>query len=90
MADYDDDTDFFEEDEPAEKILSAFDHGEKGLTSPPWPVRFCFVGQSENTAVDSMPLSAQWVSAGSDDQNQNTAVAIPVEGSGPPGRQGHE
>ena len=35
MADYDEDEDFFEADEPAEKIHAAFDRGEKGITAPP-------------------------------------------------------
>ena len=37
MADYDEDEDFFEEDEPAEKIHAAFEQGEKGVTGPPPP-----------------------------------------------------
>lgn len=36
MADMDAD-DFFEEDEPIEKIRHAFDHGERGVTAPPTP-----------------------------------------------------
>lgn len=32
---FDEDEDFYEEDEPLEKILSAFDNGVKGITAPP-------------------------------------------------------
>lgn len=28
-------TDFYEDDEPIEDVLAAFDAGEKGLTAPP-------------------------------------------------------
>ncbi|MGO8873396.1 MAG: hypothetical protein ACLQPH_18735 [Acidimicrobiales bacterium] len=38
MADFDEDEDFYEEDEPAEKIHAIFDKGEKGMTWPPTPV----------------------------------------------------
>ncbi len=32
---FDDDEDFYEEDEPLEKIVAAFEHGEHGVTAPP-------------------------------------------------------
>jgi hypothetical protein len=35
MADYDKHEDFYEEDEPADKIFAAFDKGEKGVTVSP-------------------------------------------------------
>ena len=34
MPDFDENEAFYEEDEPAEKIFAAFDHAEKGITSP--------------------------------------------------------
>ena len=33
MSDHDED--FYEDDEPVEKVWEAFDRGEKGLTAPP-------------------------------------------------------
>jgi hypothetical protein len=35
VANFDFDEDFYEDDEPVEKIREAFDRGEKGLTGPP-------------------------------------------------------
>jgi hypothetical protein len=38
MADYDDEEDFYEDDQPVEEVLAAFDRGEKGITWPPPPI----------------------------------------------------
>jgi hypothetical protein len=48
MADYDEDEDFFEEDEPAEKVFLAFALGSKVLTAPPM-VDVHLVTKSVNT-----------------------------------------
>ncbi len=66
MADYDEDENFFEEDEPAEKIFSAFDRGGKGVTAP--RVAFCIASQSLNTgSVGPMARGSQagWFVSGS-------------------------
>jgi hypothetical protein len=47
MADYDEDEDFFEEDEPAEKVFAAFNRGEKGITAP--RIAFYIASPSLNT-----------------------------------------
>jgi hypothetical protein len=53
MADYDDDEDFFEESEPAEKIHALFDQGEKGQTALPASI--------QAVAFDSDPWAFQAV-----------------------------
>jgi len=60
MADYDEDEDFFEEDEPAEKVFAAFDRGEKFFTGP-LPVIFKVVGLSANTGAVPPTMSGPQV-----------------------------
>jgi hypothetical protein len=40
------DDDFYEEDEPLEEIISAFENGDKGITAP--TVGICLAGPSGN------------------------------------------
>ena len=63
MADYDEDEDFFEEDEPAEKIHAIFDRGEKGITWPPSTLLTVVVGSLNVGAVQPVQgfLGGQFV-----------------------------
>lgn len=56
------DGDFYEDDEPVEKVAAAFEAGEKGLTKPhqKWSVHVCLLDKHcrENTALlDSKPVN---------------------------------
>lgn len=55
------DDDFFEEDEPLEKVLAAFERGEKGVTARPTPTG-SVQHPNETTVVVNMP----WGSAAPD------------------------
>lgn len=48
---FNEDEDFYEDDEPLEKIVSAFEHGEHGVTAPPVSVDTGGLGQERHTAT---------------------------------------
>jgi hypothetical protein len=48
---FDADEDFYEDDEPLEKIVSAFERGEHGVTAPPVSVDTGGLGEERHTAT---------------------------------------
>ena len=56
------DRDFYEEDEPVEDVIRAFDAGEHGVTSWPQPTFTYIASESENTAPNSFSF-VRWVSS---------------------------
>lgn len=78
--------DFYEEDEPLEEVVVAWERSsEGGHTAPPEP--FYFVTKSINTGVGTttipftiMPRVAEWVTAERAASNVNPDSALPRAG----------
>jgi hypothetical protein len=48
---FDEDEDFYEDDEPLEKVIAAFEHGHHGVTVPPITIDTLGLGAPVSTAT---------------------------------------
>jgi hypothetical protein len=84
MADFDTDEDFYEDDQPVEEVLAAFQQGEKGITGPamPWShvvVETTNVGPTGPPPPIEVPIIgssqvSQWVTKNEETPNRGRLV----------------